>query len=138
MPLLWSHAEFLKLCIAAGTRRPVEQLDSVRVHLAMPATGGCWHWRQETPVADLPARHALAITRPTQFALHFGWDGWNDVTTRDARVDVWGLWSVRFDVVELAVHRTLEFTTRFGDVWEGGDHRVRLHSDAAPALIHTP
>ena len=53
MPLLWAHAEFLKLLIARE-RRPIELLQVVD---ALPAAGHAyaarvrpWHWRDEVPV----------------------------------------------------------------------------------------
>src|SRR3974390_745688 len=58
MPLVWAHAEFLKLLCAREQKRPLELLKSVEKRLQDKAArgrtpggtpGGTWHWRTDTP-----------------------------------------------------------------------------------------
>jgi glucoamylase len=139
MPLLWSHAEFLKLLIARESGRPIEQLDAVRQRYGSPGERAAriWHWRHEVPIARLAAARGLRIEEREPFTLHFGCDGWQAVQERVAVAAPFGLWSVELAAAELAGHRTLEFTRRYGAAWEGEDHRVLLgHEELTHALVH--
>ena len=136
MPLLWSHAEFLKLLVASHSRRPVELLGCVASHIDQCPGARAWHWRNETPVPELRRGRALSIQSRQPFALHYGWDGWQDVTERVAEQQAFGLWAVYFALDELSGHVALNFTRRFGDAWEGANHDIALHCTDARTLRH--
>jgi glucoamylase len=144
MPLLWAHAEFLKLLVARERRRPIELLQAVEERYARThgnggrdprvggdgpggeSDGGAWHWRDEVPVLKLEAGRSLVIEAREPFALQVGCDGWQRVEARVAVEQPFGLWGVRLPADELAGLRELNFTRRFGEKWEGVDHRVSL------------
>jgi glucoamylase len=126
MPLLWSHAEFLKLLIAREHRRPIELLQVVEDRYAAPDAALAWHWRDEVPVARLESGRALLIEDRAPFVLHFGFDGWQHVTQRPALAQPFGLWGVRLPSQELMQASELNFTRRYDAGWEGVDHRVTL------------
>lgn len=127
MPLLWSHAEYLKLLAARASGKPVELLRSVEDrYAARPKAAAAWHWRPEAPFDPLPSGRALVIERRAPFALHYGFDGWRAVDERVAEPGPFGIWSVTFTPAELAPHAEIDFTRRFGDAWEGIDHRITL------------
>ncbi len=154
MPLLWAHAEFLKLLVARERGRPVEWLDRLERHFGHRALGhpgerveseaigaggaAClWHWRNEVPVAQLPRGRSLAIEDRVPFTLHLGFDGWQRIEDRHAEQMPFGLWSVVLTHQELAQARELNFTRRYLSGWESVDHRVGLTPDeAARALAH--
>ncbi|HEX5458959.1 MAG TPA: glycoside hydrolase family 15 protein [Steroidobacteraceae bacterium] len=143
MPLVWAHAEFLKLLVARERGRPVEWLASVERHFghrpiadsddasAAHASGDrggstIWHWRDEAPVDRLRARRALAVEDRVPFTLHLGFDGWQRVEDRAAEPRPFGIWSVELTVQELAAADELNFTRRYESGWENRDHRVAL------------
>jgi glucoamylase len=128
MPLLWTHAEFLKLLIASEEGRPLEWLEAVAARYggAEPQRATAWHWRDEVPVEHLEPGLALEVEARHPFTLHFGFDGWQQVQDRDASSRPFGMWGVRLAAAELMAHGQLNFTRRFGDGWEGRDHAVRL------------
>lgn len=128
MPLLWAHAEFLKLLVARDRGRPIELLQSVEQRYAgdVPRLPQAWHWRDEVPVLRLEAGRALWIEDRQAFTLHMGFDGWQQVQDRQAGARAFGLWSVRLTAAELAGHAELNFTRRHSNGWEGVDHRVLL------------
>jgi glucoamylase len=126
MPLLWTHAEFLKLLYARHTGVPVERLDAVATRYASPRSPRAVRWRDGAPVAALAAGPSLVIEHDVPFALHFGWDGWQGVADRQAVRGRFGMWGVRIKPEEMAGHRTLQFTRRRADGWEGADHSVEL------------
>ena len=139
MPLLWSHAEFLKLLIAREHQRPIELLQSVEQRYAAPNGAVAWHWRDEVPVGRLEAGRALLIEDRQPFVLHFGFDGWQRATERTAVAQPFGLWSVRLSVQELTQASELNFTRRYDSDWEGADHRVTLgHEDVEHTLRPRP
>lgn len=139
MPLLWSHAEFLKLLIARERGQPVELLQSVQQRYGGTAgrSAAAWHWRHEVPIARLEAGRALRIEDRQPFILHFGFDGWQQIQDHEAVLQPFGLWSVHLSAQELAPHAELNFTRRYGSEWEGADHRVLLgHVAVEHALAH--
>ena len=142
MPLLWTHAEFLKLLIAREHRRPIELLLAVEQRYRCTAAdrfaarvAAAWHWRDEVPVLKHEVGRALLIEDRTAFTLHFGFDGWQRVDERAALEQPFGLWAVRLSAEELTGPSELNFTRRYDDRWEGVDHRVALgHAGLERAL----
>jgi glucoamylase len=142
MPLLWTHAEFLKLLIAREQRRPIELLPAVEQRYRCSAANqyaarmaSTWHWRDEVPVLTHETGRALLIEDRSAFTLHFGFDGWQRVDERAALEQPFGLWAVRLSAAELSGPTELNFTRRYQDRWEGVDHRVTLgHANQERAL----
>ena len=151
MPLLWAHAEFLKLLVARERGRPAEWLDRLERHFGYPAierpgdglvrdasrargAASRWHWRDEVPVTQLPRGKSLAVEDRRPFTLHLGFDGWQRAGDRLAERTPFGLWSVAITREELAGAAELNFTRRYEGGWESVDHRVELGSRAADAL----
>lgn len=141
MPLLWSHAEFLKLLIAREDRRPIELLQAVEQRYRASGNqyaarqAATWHWRTEVPVLQHETGRALLIEDRAAFTLHFGFDGWQRVEERAAGAQPFGLWAVRLSAAELSGAAELNFTRRYEGGWEGVDHRVSLgHADQERAL----
>lgn len=127
MPLVWAHAEFLKLLLAREDGVPVERLGAVfeRYDGKRPEAA-TWFWRSETPVERLPTGRALVVEGGGPFVLHFGFDGWQAVAERESSPLGLGMHGVRLEPHELAPHAALDFTRRFPNEWEGADHRVEL------------
>jgi glucoamylase len=132
MPLVWAHAEFLKLLFARQEKRPVELLMSVERHLARGRTAGApvrtWHWRPDTPFETLPEAHDLLVDMAEPFMLHLGFDGWTAVEDRRSVPLAFGRHGVRLQSADFGGHTTIEFTMYLIDQarWIGRDDRVRL------------
>jgi glucoamylase len=148
MPLVWAHAEFLKLLVARERGRPVEWLASVEEHFghrplahgretpsarANGANGrsAIWHWRDEVPVARLPAGKSLAVEDRAPFTLHLGFDGWQRIEDRPAEPGAFGIWSVVLTEQELIAAEELNFTRKYENGWENRDHRVAVERGEA-------
>lgn len=132
MPLVWAHAEFLKLLRARREKRPIELLNSVEKHLrGKVAELGTWHWRTDTPFDALPANRDLLIEMESPFVLHMGFDGWQAVEDRSSKILPFGRHGVRLRKDELAGKRVLDFTRYFSldSKWEGNDHHVSIASE---------
>lgn len=147
MPLVWAHAEFLKLVIARRDGRPVELLDAVnnRYGGRMPAARYT-RWRNETQVPTVARGRTLLIEDRHPFSLHFGWDGWEDIEDLESEPLPFGLWGVVIDGDRYRGRARLNFTRRYGGRWEGQDHAVefvdkpRVHTlvHAEPSPAATP
>jgi len=129
MPLVWAHAEFLKLLSARAQGRPVEILNVVRERYdGRPPRAGTWYWRAEVPISTLPQDRSLVIEDRHPFVLHFGLDGWDAPRDRATQLLGLGMFGVRLDASELRGVRELRFT-RFDpstDRWEGRDHIIAV------------
>ncbi len=126
MPLVWAHAEFLKLhlAIAHGVRSDRIAAVADRYRSGLPVTKA--HLR-----TDLDARVRrtnLSIDSTAPFRLRFGTDGWQRPTDRASSPIGLGLHAVVVDRAELDGASTMEWT-RFdvtSGAWEGADHVVHL------------
>jgi glucoamylase len=127
MPLLWTHAEFLKLLMTNHTGKPVERLASVekRYGAARPKPK-LVRWSSKVRCDSVPDGCGFEIQDDQPFDLHYGFDGWKGVKDRAAAQNVFGQWCVRLEPKELAGHSALNFTRRWGDAWEGVDHAIVL------------
>jgi len=132
MPLVWAHAEFLKLLRARQEKRPIELLNGVEKHLRRkPGKARKWHWRTDTPFDALPAQRDLLVEMESPFVLHMGFDGWQAIEDRPSAPLAFGRHGVHLRKDELAGKRVLDFTRYLtGDSkWEGADHRIWLASE---------
>ena len=129
MPLVWAHAEFLKLLLARASGRPVELLDSVAArYRAKQPTVSTWFWRSDVPVDALPRGRAIVIEDRRSFSLHFGFDGWYGAQDRESAPLGLGMHGVRIEADELGGRQALDFTRFYpgASVWEGHEHHVAL------------
>ena len=140
MPLVWAHAEFLKLVHARDVKRPMELLHAVENHLKTKnAAARTWHWRTDAPFDALPADCDLLVESPVPFSLHMGFDGWQSLEDRMSMPLPFGRHGIRFKAGELAGRGVFDFTMYYVDEkrWEGVDHQIALpakrHGSAPPA-----
>ncbi len=140
MPLVWAHAEFVKLAFARDAGRPLELLDAVaeRYRGARPQAA-CWHWRDALPFDALPRGRAVQIERPAPFTLHLGFDGWTAPRDRPAAALPFGMYGVRLDPDELDGHTTLEFTLHDeGSGTWSPDRQIRLDATGPRGRLARP
>ena len=128
MPLVWAHAEFLKLSRARANGRPLELLQCVETRVCNKGQGGTWHWRPDTPFDALPSDRDLLIELEEPFLLHMGFDGWQAISDRPSAPLPFGRHGVRLARSDLAARAVLDFTLyRIGPArWDPGDRHVRL------------
>lgn len=126
MPLVWAHAEFIKLLLAMHNQLPYECLPMVTERYRQPAAPGVWHWRSNAPLERLPTPSDLLIEDNRPFTLYLGFEGWQDTHERQALALGLGIYGVRLERALLQKYSTLEFTRRFDTSWESRDYRVIL------------
>ena len=123
MPLVWAHAEFLKLVAAARDRQPIERLAVVagRYGGTRPAPRRR-HWRSAAPLERCAAGTPLVVENERPFVLRYSLDGWAEVRDRDADPLPLGLFGVTIEGQPAGTR--LDFTRRYAEGWEGRDHGV--------------
>ncbi|HTN63367.1 MAG TPA: glycoside hydrolase family 15 protein, partial [Devosia sp.] len=110
MPLVWAHAEFIKLLAAQANGRPVELLDGVESRYGgqVPAAAR-WHWREASPFTTMPAGRALLIECTTPFALMLGFDDAPVTLARSSAPTAFGMHGVELLPDALAGHASMAF-----------------------------
>lgn len=127
MPLVWAHAEFVKLAASRAAGRPLDRLDAVwaRYRGERPlARERIW-----TPAAPIERTDAagLWIVLPFAATLHLGFDGWRDARDVPAEALGLGLHGVRLGADALRDRACLDFTWRdAGDVWHAARYRLAI------------
>jgi glucoamylase len=127
MPLVWAHAEFVKLCCSRALGRPVdrpaatwERYRGTRPAIAYEIWGPGYRPRR------LRAGDALSVALKAPALVHWGVDGWTavrDVRTRDTGL---GVHVADLPVAELKAGQTIQFTFQWLETsaWEGRDHEI--------------
>src|SRR5579863_2326212 len=129
MPLVWAHAEHIKLLrsLADGAvfDRPPQP---VRRYLRDKHKARVRPWRPDWRTPSVPVGRTLRLDLPEPALVHWSTDGWksrNDVPTTDTGL---GLHIVELATDELAPGQVIVFTwmlLRTGE-WLGHDHGVTL------------
>lgn len=129
MPLVWAHAEFLKLVYARERKRPLEFLNCVEVYLKQDnPKRRALHWRIDTPFDVLRVGRDLLIDLAAPFVLHFGFDGWQAVHDKLSVALPFGRHGVRLASEDFGRWNIVNFTFYFPDQdrWQGSDYHVSI------------
>jgi glucoamylase len=129
MPLVWAHAEFIKLLLSRHLGHPLDRPRSVwlRYRGRRPLAQTAFWW-PHAPIDGCHAGMRLAIALPSPAVVHWGhgeWQGIADTPTRDS--------GLGFHVAPLATEHLpagdpLRFTWRRQDSgeWHGRDYAVAV------------
>ena len=124
MPLVWAHAEYVKLLRSTTDKRVFDRIDAVAERYARPrARGTIEVWRRDRQVARMDARRRLRVEAEEVFELHWSANGWKTVETTPATaVDSCGFYA---DAI-LGAGGRLEFTLYWPlrGAWEGRNYSV--------------
>ncbi len=132
MPLVWAHAEYLKLAASRLLKRPFDRPESVwrRYQGRRPALTRVM-WTEQAPVTRLPAGCALTIALREAGAVRLGFDNWHGTHELPTTANSLGLHTVAIDGAQLHAGQVLDFTFRSGAQWVGTDFHVRIGDPAA-------
>ncbi|HYQ88626.1 MAG TPA: glycoside hydrolase family 15 protein [Candidatus Binatia bacterium] len=90
MPLVWAHAEFLKLVTALMNGEPFDRLKAIQARYGgVRPDADTWHWRLDTPFDALPRGKNLVIENTAPFLLRLREDRHEE--TRDVPAESLGL-----------------------------------------------
>jgi len=127
MPLVWAHAEYLKLVASRLLGRAFDRPDSVweRYRGERPTLTRVI-WCQQAPAAELPEGCALTVALHEPGAVRWGLDGWQDVREQDTAANPLALHVLQIDTSQLRAGRCIDLTFRSGANWIGTDFRIRV------------
>ncbi len=128
MPLVWAHAEFIKLALSMAAGAPVD-----RPALTWARYGGqrpqldyaLWQPRQR--IRKLTAGQHLRVLLPEPGRVHWGRDGWQQRI--DTETEDWGLGHVALlPVSDLPAGSVVDFTfyQPLRDAWQGEDFHITV------------
>ena len=123
MPLVWAHAEFIKLLISRHQGHPIDRPRAVwqRYRGHRPAARHAFWW-PHAPIAGLPAGAFLAVALPLPAVVHWGHDEWRDAADVPTVESGLGFHVAVLEVSRLAAGARIDFTWQ----WQGsGDWRYR-------------
>jgi len=134
MPLVWAHAEYLKLAASRTLKRPFDRPQAVweRYRGERPLLTRAV-WTQQAPLTQIPEGCALTIALRDAGAVRWGLDGWQDARDQDTRANSLGLHLLEIDTPRLRAGRTLDFTFRHGAEWAGEDFHILVTPRGAAA-----
>jgi glucoamylase len=136
MPLMWAHAEYLKLLRSTGDERAFDLIDEVAERYLGRRTRGAplEIWKPTRQVRSVAPGTRLRIQAPAPFTLHWSKDDWQSAHDTASAATSIGLNYVDLDV-GAADRAPVRFTFlwRDPDRWEGRDYAVEIEGSAATA-----
>lgn len=129
MPLVWAHAEYLKLRRSLRDGRLFDlPRQTVQRYLTDKIISPRMVWRFNHKIRSLPAGKMLRIETMASARIHWSADDWKsvqDVSTHDTGL---GLHSADLSTAELPEAAQVKFTFYWPEVdrWEGADFMVRI------------
>ncbi len=132
MPLVWAHSEFIKLAVSRARRSIVDRPPMVWARYQGKRPEISWRgWTLHLHPRSIPAGVALRIAVPAPAIVHWGVNGWQDVTDTETRETGLGpYWLAELATSDLKPGDTVEFTFRWHDSrkWQGQDYQVEIET----------
>jgi glucoamylase len=128
MPLMWTHAEYIKLLRSAADGQVFDLIPEVADRYLHPRRRRPLEvWKVNRQVRSVPGGVTLRIQAPAAFLLHWSRDQWTHSTdTRSEGTSI----GINFVDLEIAAgdHVPIIFTFRWldEDRWDGNDYRVEV------------
>ncbi len=131
MPLVWAHAEFIKLCFSRALGHPVDRPNATwKRYQGLRPDIHYDIWGPNYRPRRLRAGDGLTIALNAAASVHWGVDGWRDVQDLDTRDTGLDLHIVDLPVEALKAGQSLQFTFRWRETggWEGRDYAMLIVS----------
>ncbi|MGH8272298.1 MAG: glycoside hydrolase family 15 protein, partial [Gammaproteobacteria bacterium] len=129
MPLVWAHAEFIKLAVSREQGKPCDRPPRVWERYKGERPEIDWRlWALNYRPRSIPSAHTLRIMLPAAATIHWGVNGWqkiHDTATREAGL---GMHLADLPTKKLTPGSTVEMTFRWhdSDAWQGEDFRIEI------------
>ncbi len=129
MPLVWAHAEYVKLVRSLADGAVFDMPPhTVRRYAQGKQQARCRPWRPDCPVRRIPAGRVLRLDLPQASIVLYTRDGWGtqaEIATRDTGV---GLHVAEISTEGMTAGESIVFTWRDGQtgVWRGCNHEVAI------------
>jgi glucoamylase len=129
MPLVWAHAEFVKLLASRGLGHPFDRPEAVwRRYKGRRRNANRAFWSLRARIGAIEAGQRLVLLLPDAAVVHWGTDGWQRITDTRTVESGLGVQVAELDTSALAPGRAVDFTWRNvePDAWYGRDFRVEV------------
>jgi len=129
MPLVWAHAEYLKLKRSLNDGRVFDMPpQTVKRYLADKTVSPRMVWRFNHKIRSIPAGKILRIETLSPAMLHWSGDGWQTIQDVTAREGALGMHIADLDTKSLAEGAEVKFTLYWPEAqhWQGEDFSVRV------------
>jgi glucoamylase len=144
MPLMWAHAEYIKLLRSLRDGEVFDRVPAVADHFLGTRTERrpLEVWKPNRRVREVSRDLTLRVQAPAAFRLRWTRDDWETVHDTDSTATGIGIEYV--DLEPLAEQRApFRFTFHRAEGWEGHDHEVRVvgahrEETRVPALSLSP
>ena len=134
MPLVWAHAEYLKLArsLADGRVFDLPPQTVARYLEGQPATPPV-PWRFNHKIRHMPASRTLRVETGAPAVVHWTADDWQTVADTPTADRGWGVHVADLPTARLGAGATIQFTFRWpaSDRWEGENFAVAVDSALA-------
>jgi glucoamylase len=127
MPLVWAHAEYVKLCRSLQEGEIFDRPpQTVQRYLVEKVTSRHVIWRFNNKVRSMPPGRTLRIETLAPAVVHWSVDGWrtaHDLPTRDTTI---GVHVADLETINQLSGDRVDFTFYWSeaDRWEGADFAV--------------
>ena len=129
MPLVWAHAEFVKLVHSRALGRPFDRPEATWERYAgrRPAPKFAI-WSARAPITHMRKGQTLYLLLPRPARVHHGQDDWQQVGDVEAVDTGLGLYAAKLPTTRLAAGARIDFTMFWTDEsrWEGQNHRIEV------------
>jgi glucoamylase len=129
MPLVWAHAEFVRLLASRQIGHPFSRPRAVwRRYRGHPVVARHAFWWQHAPIATMPAGARLAVALLEPSVARWGHDGWQETVEVRTQNTGLGFHVAVLDTTSLPPGSRVDFTWRRADngEWCGHDAAVRV------------
>ena len=137
MPLVWTHAEYVKLAASVQLGRPFDRVTAAwNRYRGRRPDADWWCWSQAAPIDELAAGKGLLVYLPAAAVVRWSVDGWHSAHDDATRATDLGIhqFAIAAEVVGNAPSGEIVFTFRWTATqsWEGRDFVVRRVESAGP------
>ena len=131
MPLVWAHAEYLKLHRALRDGRLFDlPPQTVQRYLIEKTASARMIWRFNHKIRSMPAGKTLRIETLAPASIHWSADGWSTVQDTTTHAIGLGIHIAELTTAGLTAEARIRFTFYWPEVarWEGADFTVRIEN----------
>ena len=129
MPLVWAHAEYVKLLRSLRDGRVYDMPpQTVQRYIVAKTESNRVSWRFDEKRLNMPSGKVLRIEVLAMAAVHWSVDNWQTVNDTQTKETGLGIYIVDLPVNAQPVNTSLVFTFHWlaNDTWEGVDFSVRI------------
>jgi glucoamylase len=129
MPLVWAHAEYVKLLRSLRDGRVFDMPpQTVERYITKKTDSNRAIWRFNHKCQTIPAGKVLRIELLGMAFIHWSTDNWQTVTDTEANETGLGVYIVDLPVDSMPPETTLIFTIHWSasDAWEGTNYSVKI------------